>query len=433
MKNIFIISFALIFSACSTTGGVNKDEFPVEIVTTSGGSSEVKYKDFLPHIEIKASGIEYYTDNEFYDKYTRVFIVPEEDLAVSQSEDGYKEPRSYDSESRSWLKRWLLGRTVSQAFVATFSLNNGETKFSSELFSLSFDSNNVEGEAWATSQSLNSIVSPYFKVGAGDTLGMKTTLNLSENNKSEVSANVVSALSTAAAAIAPQSSLVTTLSSERISKASSFLDDNVSALFDRSISESLKTDIQLEKYCQHEGFIAEITLIVPDVKNIKKSDNTSKVGTWRVYLESPIDSIFTKTFINNLSCENGTQISSPDFTRLQSGDILEFKIADDLTIYDFVFSRLELTDIIKVVNEKSKSAGSVEAKEAARSICARVERRLPELGLNTFDTAATLWAVANSDQFSETSRKLLLDENTCTTAKRWKAIDKKPNTLPRGI
>lgn len=448
----FVVYFAalLLTVSCTTMEAVSPaSEEAVspasEGTLPSSGEPEfaerTKNKDFLPYIEIDTWGLEYNVDGDFDDKYTRILIVPDDTRAGCPEEnknldgkcarikpEGSDTPkRNYQSESRNWFLRWLVGRTVSKAFVANFQLNGSETKLSSELFSLSFDSNNTSGETWATAQGLSAVVSPYFKINAGDTLGMQVTLSLSENSESQVSANVVTALTTAATAIAPKSSLITTLSSDRITQAATFLDENVSKLFDRSITETLDTDAQLEAYCKTKGFIAEISLNVPEVSNIRKTKNSDGVGKWFVYLESPVDSVFTKTFVNTKECPKNKKLHTvavPDFSRLQTGDILEFRVSDDLTIYDYVFSRLEMTDIIKVINDNPTTP---EGEEAARSICARIERRIPALGLNSYDTAATLWAVANSDQFNRDASGLLLDNKTCLSAARWNAIEKKPS------
>ncbi len=517
MKISSILLASLLLAGCATGGG-GPGLFGSNQTNGPKRSSNAP-QDLLPYIDVSdVAWLETSSSNDYDDRYTRIFavldrcIVPgvnpeeycEKDSTTERSDEApepqndagedkednagnetnvttVKPKRNYDDEDRNWFRRWLIGKTVSQAFLITFNLNESEFQITKELFSLSWDSNNLQGEAWATSQTVDRIISPYFKVDANTRLGMSVELNLSENSTSEVSANVVTALSKAAGLIAPSSSLLTDLSSEKVTEASKFLDDSVSALFDKSITETLEKDIPVELYKripgQTCGHIATVHLDLPHVGDIRDVDNSiSGVGVWNIYLERPISSVFVKqnrqtgcnphrlidsntdgkelkVYDNLNDVPEGTnliydknpdrddngrlKVEEPDFSRLQLGDVLDFKVATDLTVYDFVFSRLELTDLIKTLNEKvsedddsKKVTAKAEADEAARTICVRVERGLSDLGLNSYDTAAALWAVARSDQFKADAGQRILDTPNCSAAQRWR--DHKSDLKPAG-
>ena len=58
--------------------------------------------------------------------------------------------------------------------------------------------------------------------------------------------------------------------------------------------------------------------------------------------------------------------------------------------------------------------------DTARLICSRIDRGLSEIGFNSFDSAAGVWAAVQSDQFTQLAAAAVMESQTCEAMKRWR-------------
>ncbi|MEO0721310.1 MAG: hypothetical protein AAFY43_04100 [Pseudomonadota bacterium] len=371
-----------------------------------------KAKDYLPYIDVALNEAAVYAEfgSALQDRYTRIQIVTLAPNAYDTQGliDGTRkqtlETRNYKDESRGWISRFMGAKSVTRTLVAEFDIAQPDIKATEALFSASFSSNRQEGESWSTNESIALYATPYFKVGANTTIEAKFRMQLSDQRERVASSNVLAALTSAATAIAPASVLVTTFTAPRIQEASNFLDNSVSTLFGQSITEESVSAFSVQSWSEQPIIVIDAQL--PDNGNITNTDGRGAAGRWAVFLDEPIPSILSSSTVDGFT---------PDFTDVTSGDVLAFKVGEDLTMYDYVFSRLDLADRITNLNMSGDE-------DVARLICARIDRGLSEIGFNSYDSAAGVWAAAQSDQFTRVAALRLLSPDSCDAMKRWQTM-----------
>jgi len=368
-------------------------------------------QDYLPYIDVAIEQDILVAGNgpALQDRYTRIQIVtldPDSyDVAgvAGGGRKAKKETRDYDKESRGWLSRTLTGsRNVTRTLIADFDISNPDIRTTKALFSSTFRSDNAKGEAWATNESISVYATPYFKVSPNTMIEGRFRMQLSDERSSSAGANVMNALQTAANLIAPASALVTFFNAPAMLQASTFLNTQSTSLFGQSITEESTGAFAIKSWTPDPILIIRADL--PPAANIRNTQKKEAIGKWVVYLEPPIPSVFTA---NTFGASD-----APDFAGVSPADILSFNVGTDLRVYDYIFSRLELSDQITALNE----AGDA---NTARLICSRISRGLSAVGFTTFDAAAGVWAASESDQFTAAARTALQAPETCGAMQLW--------------
>lgn len=373
-----------------------------------------RVQDFLPYIDVAiepdvlVAGI----GPQLQDRYTRIQIVtldPDSFDTEGVAGAGRKtrqDTRDYQRESRGWLRRTLAGsRHVTRTLVAEFDIASPDIRATKALFSASFESDNVKGEAWATNESISVYATPYFKVGPNTTIEGRFRMQLSDERQSSAGANVMGALQTAANLIAPTSALVTYFNAPAMQQASTFLNSQSTALFGQSITEESTGAFAIRSWTTEP--ILVISASLPPADNIRNSAAKTGVGKWAVYLDEPIASVLTASY--------DEETGEPDFSATNSADILAFTIGTDLRIYDYIFSRLDMSDRINIMNETGD-------RQTARMICTRITRGLSEIGFTSYDSAASVWAASEADQFTDEAREALQDPDICESMSIWQRL-----------
>lgn len=388
-----------------------------EIETASGRSSSVeRVKDFLPFIDLAmnpyAASADYGVPLE--DRYTRIRIEtlnPKSTDMEGTASGEYtqrKPDRSYRKESRSWLSRTLSSKTVNRTLMVEFALSKPNVKSTKALFSSSFTSNRQDGESWSTDQSLALYATPWFRVSSNSTMTTKLRMQLADQRESYgASANVLGALTNAATLIAPTAPLVTYFSAPALTSASTFLDSSVSSLFGRAITEQSTGTMTLKTWTGDPLLV--VYAAMPDAKDIRKTKNRDMLGGWAIYLEEPVLSMFTSAVQDS---EEGFE-DLPDYSGTNGSDILAFEMAQNKTIYSYIFVDLGMADRISELNDSADPA-------LARQICNRIDRGLTEFGgLNAWDAAAGVYAAAMSDMMTQAAQDVMIQPETCTAMARY--------------
>lgn len=387
---------------------------PIERRTTGRAVSNAKpAKDYLPFIDVAIDENAVYSEfgKMLQDRYTRIQIVtlkPDAYDTEGVARGTRSEPvdtRNYKKESRSWLSRMMSSRNITRTLIAEFDVAKPDITATNALFSASFSSNNREGESWTTNESIAVYATPYFKVGPNTTIEARFRLQLSDEKSSSAGANVMGALTQAANLIAPTSTLVTYFNAPLMMEASNFLNTSASTLFGQSITEQSVSAFSVKSWTDKPILI--VSAEMPDANNIKDTSDKGAIGQWAVYLDQPIPSIFTAGV---------SDTGYPDFTGVTSGDILAFEVGEDLTVYDYIFSRLDLSDRIAYLNDSGDP-------DVAGLICNRVERGLSEIGFTSYDAAAGMWAASASDQFNSVAKAAFQGENVCEAMNRWNMLN----------
>lgn len=424
---ILALSTSVLLAACASTptkkvaDPVLEDDTNSPVTARGIGTSERRShqtvssatpaQDYLPFIDvaIDKEALLAETGYMMQDHYTRIQIVTlspdayEMDRVAKGERAKDVKIRNYRDESRGWLTRMLGSRNITRTLLAEFDIAKPDIKASTALFSATFSSNSREGESWTTNESISVYATPYFKVGPNTTIEGRFKLQLSDEKETGAGAKVMGALTQAANLIAPTSTLVTYFNAPLMQEASNFLNTSSGTLFGQSITEESVSAFSVKQWS--DAPILVISAELPGTNNIKDTRKTGSVGRWAVYLDQPVASIFTGEY---------TADGLPDYSGLTAGDILAFDVGEDLTVYDYIFSRLDLSDRIAFVNDTGNA-------DTARLICNRIERGMSEIGFTSHDSAAAVWAASASDQFNFAAQSAFNGDNVCEAMTRFRA------------
>lgn len=391
----------------------------------AGDTAPVEAIDFLPYTSVGQVPVAQQLDpsgDSLVALYTRIRIVNDRksaELTRDPDSDGIsgfgvtedkRAQRDYREESRGWLARRMGSRKITRAFLVEFDIDDPDITAATALFSASFESDVSKGEAWSTDESLSAFATPWFRVGPNTVLNSTFKLKLATEGDADVGANVVSALNTAAMLIAPIAPVVTMFTAPEITSAANFLDSSVSNLFGRSIDETTTTALALRAWTPEPIFFIDLNL--PAGNDIKDGSRKVQAGRWAVYLDRPLVSIFV----------GAQSLYEVDPDAIDPAAILSFRIGTDLTVHDYVFARLDLTDRIDAINTAAAMGDTASAAAEARKVCNRVGRGLSEVGLNAVDVAIAWWALGESESFAAEAVPVLRDPELCLPARLWSDI-----------
>lgn len=388
-----------------------------EIVTAAGRTQTVeRVKDFLPFIDLAMNPLAASQSwgDPLEDRYTRIRIetLNPKDTDMEGTASGEytnRTPdRDYRKESRGWLSRMMSSKTVNRTLMVEFDLVKPNVTSTQALFSASFTSNNQDGESWSTDQSIALYATPWFKVTSNSTMTTKLRMQLADQRESYgASANVLATLTNAASLMTPTAPLVTYFSAPAVTQASNFLDSSVSTLFGRAITEQTTGTMALKTWNGEPLLV--VYAAMPDAKDIRKTKDRDMLGGWAIYLEAPIVSMFTSA----TQLDEDSYQEVPDFSGINSADVMSFEMAENMTVYSYIFIDLGLADRISDLNDSGDP-------ELARQICNRIDRGMTEFGgFNAWDSAAAVYAAAKSDMMTQLAQEVMVQPETCDAMQRY--------------
>jgi hypothetical protein len=237
-------------------------------------------------------------DQTFSNLYTRVLInskyTRDTDASKSSGNDGAaQENNLYGYNDRGSLLRAFWGTHYSMNLTAYVSV--GSFQATVPLVTIDHTSNRSDGEKFQrivahTIQNFplvllkgdgsNAIATVHFVVKATDT------------TQSSAAAAAIEAAQGIAAAVAPEASVVTTLSSQATRDKAAALDKAINSVLARQLDEEQWLDNDVRRW--NRG--ATVTFLIPPANNESAwgdTANFSEVGTWTLVFEAPRPSVFS--------------------------------------------------------------------------------------------------------------------------------------------
>lgn len=344
-------------------------------------------------------------------------------------------PRDYRQEERNPIERYLWGRTRARILQAKLVITRSRLVTQSvTLASASHDSSRREGESWRSELGERRFLTPYFRVDQGSTAAIEVTLSTSRETDSAITRNLLSLVQTGARLVAPATGpLVTSLNSERFNQATNFVDTAISQLFRERLVEVSQNDFPAEFWqtrrpatavpsptrTEMGDAVMEIRARFPMRGHLWTSEGQRNLGAWRIYVTSPIVSIFSNVpwadqREDSMPCPTAQaatarkpgQTAAPATPRLSGHDlqacrafrglqpsyVLGMFVSDNLTLGDSIRADAGITAALqRYPNENDRGKRD----DAAREICVLVAQRAEAIGLNPYDGAAALWAFAS--------------------------------------
>ena len=264
---------------------------------------------------------------------------------------------------------------------------------------------------------------------------------MSSDAESTVDAGVIRLLAQASGAIAPQVAIANILTEERAYKAAEFLETSVEGLLSSSIGEQSITDYPSDYW--HEREMLKIKARLPLGKKLNPDPRAAfPIGEWNISQATPRISLFAETEFcpeldyvfktgagepipeandYNMLCGELVQLDQAylAFKDVNHFTILDFLVAENLSLIEDFKSLPSIERIVKTANaaESQGALGSPSGANIVRSVCSQIGQRSKELGFNSFDTTAIIWAVSLSDLVGIEVGAAMRDSNVCPL--RW--------------
>jgi len=344
--------------------------------------------------------------------YTRLRVTgqPPEHMRRSPSQLD----RTYMNERRGTVERWLWGQAVSRVLSIKVSLNQPGLSVTLPLASSSHRSTRRDGEMWLTDVNPQRAISPYFRVHPQATATVETTLNASSSVEGNLTFAVLGTLIRATELASPGGELVTSLNEDGYREAANFLDQSLARLLGENITERSTSDLPLTR----TGAGGELTIIagifpMGRPREVSRGEPRS-IGEWRLTLDPPIVSIFADTpwsaaAGSTATAPCATVAAGPDrqacvaFQGVTAAGVLGLRVGDQTDL------RQAVTGDTGIQNAITRVAEATEASRSALTLalCEAVAARAEGLGLNRYDAAATVWALAQGGGLTASVRTAL--------------------------
>ncbi len=342
------------------------------------------------------------TGASFSDAYTRLIIHSE---VSGEAKKSLSQTKKMLYKPRPWLSRALVARDYSVNLTA--KVIAGAFEATVPLATISHQSGS-KGEHWSRSIHHSKQSYPLFLVsstGGTSTPTIKFSVKGDRSYASRAAATAVQVALGIAHATAQNTRLITALSENSARDSARAMDEAVSRLFGSGLSEEHWSDRDLKYWNASNGQPqgARITFDLPeDPKNWNSHADT--VGTWTVTFDYPRPSVFVDWRICSTSelprCTTTRNEAEANVLReVNPGQVLNFPIAPGEQGLGSIRAYLSQQDWYTA----SMLGLAVPARRAAAAstLCRTIVNEITGIGLNSFDAAIVVWAVAKGMPISE--------------------------------
>jgi len=397
----------LFVAACAGTGRAPLVTKQSGVESLDGPSNQVAV-DLLPLLDVVRPAVAA-SPSTPVGGYVRFFV--EGDPPTQES--GFVR-RHYRDEARDPLSRWLVGRTNSRVLTVKVAVQRPNVTGTATLASSSHESSNRAGELWDTEVNGRRYLTPYFRVDPGTVVGVEASLNASRQIQSDVSRRILDVVTRAATLVNPAGSLVTTLNSERLQDSAEFVDESISSLFGEALGESSLNDYAPGQWS--DGEMATITASFPMGGRVTNENRTRRIGQWKVFASPALVSIFSTVPLQETAeaapagCPAaGSELQAcRAFQGLAAHNVLGLQVGENLTLGQALLADATVDAALTRI----RGAQANQLADPARVLCSAIAAKAEGLGLNRFDAAATVWAMARSALDGDEA-EAMLDPGVC--------------------
>ncbi len=408
---------ALTLAGCATQGG--EERAPDSIFLHESGSSDPRRVDILPLLDMTWEAPDEDISHRYVGGYTRFQVVGDIPQGEESTAQTTVRSRRYNSEDRGPLARWLVGRSISRVVSIRVRLTQPDVSATTTLAAASQESNRTRGESWATEIHGRRMLTPYFRVDATTTAAIEANLNASSSIQGDVSGAFIDVLTRAAGLLAPSTTLVTSLTEERLDAASNFVDQSISTLFAQTLAEKTASEFRPGEWTED---LVTVTARFPLDRTVANDQNVEQIGSWTVSVEPAIVSIFsTVPLCDGTDCRPVTvqNQAREAFLGLAPHTVLNFRLDGQQTLVqalrgdEAIARALDTLTRTAAMPQQGRDAANT---TAARILCNLIAGKAESLGFNRFDAAAVVWAVGFSDLVSNSDGIKLTNKETCISA-----------------
>jgi hypothetical protein len=364
--------------------------------------------DLLPLLTVRREGAAGTSDSPV-GGYVRFWVARVESNNVAS--DG---ERDYLRERRSWLSRYLLGRSRARLLQAKITITNPNVSASYTLAATTQTSNRTDGENFTSELGQRRFLTPYVRMDPGTTVGIEFSLSASATVNPDITGNLLSIIQRGARLAGPSGSLVTALNADRLRDTTNFVDQSIANLFGEKLSERSLTDFSPSQWptassnSSEGSLLATVQAWFPMGNDVWTAGRNHQVGSWEIRASEPVVSVFSTLPMRAPSTAPSVDPCtirpaaddpelSPDerqacraFRGLAPATVMGFRLAENVLLGESLRGDAGITAALARYRDANTNAA-----EAALALCNLVAARAEALGLNSFDSAATVWAFAH--------------------------------------
>lgn len=331
----------------------------------------------------------------FAGAYTRLLILSE--LPADGDKTGITSPLLYNE--RYWWWRAILGREFSVNLTAKIIVGGFETTI--PLSTIGHQSNS-DGEQWSRVIHHSKMNFPLFLVKTDGSASIPTVKLSVKGTKSYSSRGAAAAVQVAlgvAQASGQPASVVTRISEQSTKDKARAVDDAISKLFGSGITEEHWSDRDLRTWSisekqQPRG--VRVTFRIPSTEQDWNSDPL-EVGSWTITFDYPRPSIFSDWRICGddklpRCAKTRGEAEKNVHKEINPGEVLNYTLSNGDQGLGTIRAILSQQDWY--ISAQAALANQNTANATAASLCRRITNEITGLGLNGFDAATVVWAVA---------------------------------------
>lgn len=354
--------------------------------------------------------------------YTRVLIngrgtrVRSGDATKSETTDA---GAVYEYRDRGWFLREIWGTHYSINLTAYVTV--GAYKATVPLVTIDHNSNRSAGESFLRVVAHTVQNFPLILVkgdGSNAVATVKFVVKASDETQSSVGALAIQAAESVAKAVAPESSVVTTLSAQSARDRAAALDTAINSLMSKQLDEEQLIDNDVRRW----GNGAQIDFQVPPPDNEDTWDKSSTfrtVGSWIVTFEDPRPSIFSDIQVCHPKMElmdEATSKSDPEqaYCRAKIADAAKAAQTDtairpeQVLAFNLLSGSQSLGSVSAYLKQQSWWDASMKTfnglkddapkSEDVSSFCKSIKDSLAGIGLNAIDGGIVTSAIRDRAQ-----------------------------------
>ena len=349
------------------------------------------------------------TPTDLYpDAYTRLLIT-----SVTAGE-GAGTFQTLEYKKRNWLRRFFVG--IHSSTNLTVKLSAGSYTATVPLVSIDHVSTKSDGEVFnriVYHQAENYPLFLFKGDGSNEIVSLKAAVKISNQIQSGAAGAALQVAQTAIKYVAPQATVLTTLSQKSADDKANALDSAVDKLFAASVDEEQWSDSDIRVW---QSGVA-ITFRIP-ISDSSLDPNPIPVGTWIVHFAAPRPSIFLDVDLcpgNTAAADDrcaATMQGAAEIAeqKAQPTDVLQFQLLDNGNSLGTVEAYIKKQDWY--TNGIKQFAGKPTQPQAA-DFCRSLKNSMAALNLNSVDQGIIAHAAVAAMSIPDPGFQLLKKESQC--------------------
>jgi len=362
------------------------------------------FSSLREYFDAQASG-------DIVDAYTRLLVTaPTRPGKVNPAESEATEVLSYDT--RPWLSRYLIG--LHSSTNLSFKVTAGSFTATVPVATIDHVSTAADGENFTRVVYYRSENFPLFHVkrdGTSNIVSLRSSVRVSRQVQSGAAGAALSVAQNVIRLVAPQASVLTTLSAQSENNRATALDSAINKLFATNLEEDQSAEGDIRLWGQGTTVEFRIPRSEGDLSN------PITVGTWTVSFDTPRPSIFSDIAICGTPKKKDDGTTEGQSTRCAStfgeaakqaqseakpSDVLAFKLTGEPTDLDTMATYVKKQDWY-TAGVKALSGKTIDS-VAIATFCSSAKSSMASLDLNSIDQGivlhAIIWSLSLTDDVS---------------------------------